>query len=148
MTQPVRVLFVDLDNSVRSQIAEAWLRHLATTREPPVPVLVRSAGTDPRHLHPLATAVMQEVEIDIGRQRGQGLATLADERFDLLVTLCDVAVDAVPDDRPRATTRRHHPVDDPAFLEDPEAPDIEAFRTCRDELRTLVETLLADLTPA
>ena len=142
MTAPRRILFVGTGNSVRSQIAEGWFRHLTADRRG---FQVRSAGVDPRHLHPLATAVMHEIGIDIGSQRGQGVISLRDERFDLVVTVCEVADAALGEEYGlRATRRLHRPIDDPTLLEDPDEPDVEPFRECRDEIRAMVDELLAD----
>ena len=47
------VLFVCSHNSARSQMAEGWLRHLASER-----FQVRSAGVEPGVLNPLAVEAM------------------------------------------------------------------------------------------
>jgi arsenate reductase len=135
------VLFVCRENACRSQMAEAWLRRLGGDG-----VVARSAGTEPRHLHPLATAAMQEVDVDIAAHRGKGLDAVRHERFDLVVTLCEESEGAVPP-LPGSPTVRHAPVDDPTWIEDEHGPVLEEFRKTRDELRTLVESLLAEPRP-
>jgi len=139
--RPYRVLFVCRENGIRSQMAEGWARALGGTR-----VVVRSAGTEPRHLHPLATAAMQEVGIDIAAQRGKGLDAVRHERFDVVVTLCETCVDALPP-LPGAPPVRHAPVDDPAWIEDEHGAVLDEFRRARDALRAIVETLLRDAAP-
>lgn len=120
-------------------MAEGWARHLGAAG-----VVVRSGGTEPRHLHPLATRVMQEAGVDIAGQRGKSVLPLARERFDLVVTLCEGAAAACPP-LPRAARRVHRGFDDPAFLVVPgEDEDIEAYRALRDEIRAFVEELLRD----
>lgn len=136
--RPFRVLFVCRENSCRSQMAEAWLRRLGGSA-----VVARSAGPAPRHLHPLATAAMQEVEIDIAAQRGKGFDAVRHERFDLVVTLCDASAGDVPP-LPGAPLVRHLPVDDPTWIEDEHGAVLDEFRRARDELRALVEALLAE----
>jgi Low molecular weight phosphotyrosine protein phosphatase len=60
MTRP-RVLFVCVHNAGRSQMAAAWLRHLAGDA-----VEVRSAGSEPAdQINPVAVEAMREVGIDI-----------------------------------------------------------------------------------
>ncbi len=137
MAVPIRVLFVCTDNASRSQMAEAWLRHLGGDR-----FVARSAGTAPSHLHAAATRVMQEAEVFIGAQRGKGLDGVKLERFDLLVTLDDEAVERASE-LPAEWAREHRHFDDPSFLEDPDGPDTDAFRELRDELRTYIEQLIA-----
>ena len=98
---PIRVLFVCTTNSCCSQMAEAWLRHLGGGR-----FVVRSGGTDPSHLDPVARRVMDEVGVGIASQRGKGLDAFVSETFDLAVTLCDNAQGAV--DRFGRITRIEH----------------------------------------
>jgi arsenate reductase len=136
-TAPYRVLFVCRENSCQSQMAEAWLRSLGGDG-----VVARSAGTAPRHLHPLATAAMQEVGIDIAAQRGKGIDAVKLERFDVVITLCDVAAGELPP-LPGAPRQEHHVVDDPTWIEDEHGAVLDEFRRVRDVLRGVVEGLLA-----
>jgi arsenate reductase (thioredoxin) len=136
MPGPHRVLFVCVANSCQSQMAEAWLRRLGGER-----FVVRSAGTAPRHLHPLATRAMQEVGVDIGAQRGKGVDAVQRERFDLCVTLSETArADCPP--LPNVARTEAREFDDPAWLEEDDG-DLDAFRRLRDELRAFVEALVA-----
>ena len=52
----LRILFLCTGNSCRSQMAEAWLRHLTAGR-----IVALSAGTDPVGINPRAVAVMEEL---------------------------------------------------------------------------------------
>jgi arsenate reductase len=86
---------------------------------------------------------MQEAGVDIAQQRGKSVLPLAEERFDLVVTLCESAAVACPP-IPRAARRVHRGFEDPSFLAVPgEEEDIEAYRALRDALRAFVEELLA-----
>ena len=60
MKEKIKVLFVCIHNSARSQMAEAFLKKIAGDR-----FKVESAGFEPGTLNPLAVEVMQEVGIDI-----------------------------------------------------------------------------------
>ena len=137
--RPIRILFVCAENSSRSQMAEAWMRQLGAER-----FLARSAGLRPTHLHPLATAVMQEADVDIARQRGKGLDAVKRERFDIVVTLCEESAKELPK-LPGSPTVRHHPVDDPAWIETDFGADIDEFRKARDEIRAIAEALIREL---
>ena len=79
---PGAVLFVCTMNSVRSPMAAAILRHLAGSR-----IYVESAGVKAGGHDPFATAVMDEIGIDIAGHRPGTLAELHDTSFDLIVTL-------------------------------------------------------------
>lgn len=88
---PARVLFLCTHNSARSQIAEGMLRQAAGDR-----VLVASAGSEPTDLHPLAVEVMARRAIDIRRQSPKHVDTLAGERFDVVISLCDAVREVCP----------------------------------------------------
>ena len=133
---PRRVLFVCATNSCPSQMAEAWLRHLGGDS-----FVVRSAGADPSHIHPLAVRAMQEAGIDMSAQRGKGIDAYRSERFDLVVTLAESVRGAAP--LPRATSTIHRDFDDPSWLEDAEGGDLDEYRRLREALREFVMELLA-----
>lgn len=135
---PIRVLFVCDDNSARSQMAEAWLRHLGGDR-----FVARSAGVSSRHLHPAATEVMQEVGVYIGAQRGKGMDAMRHERFEIVVTLSEVALEGCADVSP-IVEREHVPIDDPGWIQDDEGwADVDEFRRVRDEIRLYVDRLVS-----
>ena len=119
-------------------MAEGWTRALAAGD-----VVVRSGGTEPRHVHPLAIRAMQESGVDISEQRGKALKPLLAERFELVVTLCESAAAAMPP--LRVPTRRiHRPFEDPTFLAPDDDLDLDVFRALRDELRAFVlESVIA-----
>ncbi len=136
-SRPVHVLFVCAENACQSQMAEGWLRRLAGER-----FIARSAGPTPRYLHPLATRVMQEAEIDIARQRCKGFDAVRNESFDVVVTLCDVTAEMGLPASCGGATREHRDVDDPTWLESEDGDDLEEFRRVRDGVRATVEELI------
>ena len=79
-----RVLFLCTHNSARSQMAEALLRQLAGEA-----VEVYSAGTAASRVHPLASAAMATLGIDISSQRSKHLDELCGQSFDAIITVCD-----------------------------------------------------------
>jgi ArsR family transcriptional regulator, arsenate/arsenite/antimonite-responsive transcriptional repressor / arsenate reductase (thioredoxin) len=131
------VVFLCTGNSARSQIAEGWLRHLSGSG-----VSVRSAGTQPRSLHPLAVQVMAEAGIDIGYHHAKGLETLAGVEPDVVVTVCDLAREQCPDWRGNPT-QLHWSIPDPVRVHGSHEAQTQAFRATRDDLRHRVEGLLA-----
>ena len=140
-SRPVTVLFVCTGNSARSPIAEELLRHHAGGR-----VTVVSAGTRPkRHMHPNTIRVLgEEFGIDISDKQPQHLDTLADGRFDHVITLCDKAREACPEfaDHPR---RAHWSIPDPATAGDTDHTSYPAFRRTAEEINTRVQHLLSVL---
>lgn len=132
---PVTVVFLCRANSARSQMAEGWLRALSSGR-----VTVRSAGTQPARLHPLAERVMAEVGIDIGHHQSKHVDALAQLSPDVVVTVCDIAREECAVWL-QAATRLHWSIPDPAALQ-PGDEQLAAFRTVRDALRLRVEGML------
>ena len=87
-----RVLFLCAGNSCRSQMAEGLVNHFLGVQWE-----ARSAGTQPiGYVHPLATAVMDELGIDLSSYRSKSVDRFGDEEFDLVVTLCDDAAENCP----------------------------------------------------
>lgn len=136
-TLPARtVVFLCRANSARSQIAEGWLRTLSGGR-----LTVRSAGTQPARLHPLAAQVMAEVGIDIGYHQAKHVDALASLMPDIVVTVCDIAREECAVWL-QAAMRLHWSIPDPVMV--PAGDEqLEAFRMVRESLRLRVEGLLA-----
>ena len=134
MSDKPSVLFVCVHNAGRSQMAAGWLRHLGGDA-----VEVRSAGSAPAAtVNPAAVEAMREVGIDIAGQTPRLLESATAEDSDVIVTMgCGDACPVFPGKRYEDW-----------LLEDPAGRGIEAVRPIRDEIRTRVEALLADLIPA
>lgn len=133
----VPVVFLCTANSARSQMAEGWLRHLSGGRVP-----VRSAGTHPHPVHPLAVQVMAEAGIDIGYQQAKDLHALADMRPGVAVTVCDLArEECLP--CLDAPVQLHWSIPDPVRAHGSLDEQLAVFRATRDQLRQRVAALLA-----
>ena len=88
-----RILFVCTGNSGRSPMAEGLLRYRAGAR-----VTAASAGIRPKPVHPHAVAVMRDgYGVDIAGHRPVPVDTVARERFDYVISLCDKAREACPE---------------------------------------------------
>jgi protein-tyrosine-phosphatase len=127
------VLFVCVHNAGRSQMAAAWLTHLAGDR-----VEVRSAGSDPgTAVNPAAVQAMAEVGIDISEETPKILTVDAVRESDVCVTMgCGDTCPVFPGKRYLDWR-----------LDDPAGQGVEAVRPIRDEIRTLVEDLIAEIAP-
>lgn len=134
----MRILFVCTGNSARSQMAEAWLRHLSQGA-----VEAQSAGTSPKGLHPAAVQVMAERGISLEGHRSKDVSELEGQRFDWVITTCDRARQSCPV-FPHARTL-HWDLPDPAEVHGTEEEVLEAFRRTRDELEARVRGLLQQL---
>jgi arsenate reductase len=125
----IRVLFVCLHNSGRSQIAEALLREFGGPR-----FHVRSAGTDAGSVHPLAVRVLAELGIDWSRAGSKPVTEFADEHWDYVITVCDRARERCPVPPSWADNAMHWGLDDPAEAAGSEEERLAAFRRTREEL--------------
>ena len=129
--QKPSVLFVCVHNAGRSQMAAGFLRHLAADR-----IEVRSAGSMPANkINPIAVEAMKEMGIDITAERPKVLSTEAVQASDVVITMgCGDACPFYPGKRYEDWK-----------LDDPAGQGVEAVRPIRDEIRSRVETLIAEL---
>jgi len=137
--QPRRILVICTGNRARSQMAEAWLReHGGQGFE------VRSAGTEPKGVHPLAVESMAQVGIDLARHRSEHVSVYQDQEFDLVVTVCDNAKEACPV-FPGARRVLHKAFEDPDRPERSRAEQLGLFCRIRDEIGAWAKELLASM---
>ncbi|MBD0424613.1 arsenate reductase ArsC [Streptomyces sp. TRM S81-3] len=125
------VLFLCVHNAGRSQMAAGFLRHLAGDR-----VEVRSAGSVPGdQVNPAAVEAMKEVGVDIADQQPKVLTTEAVQASDYVITMgCGDACPVFPGKTYLDWA-----------LEDPAGKGVEAVRPIRDEIRTRIEALIAEI---
>lgn len=130
MSKP-SVLFVCVHNAGRSQMAAAFLTHLAGDR-----VEVKSAGSAPAEsINPAVVAALKEIEIDISHEQPKVLTTSAVEQSDVVITMgCGDACPFFPGKRYLDWV-----------LPDPAGQGVADVRPIRDEIRKLVEELIPTL---
>ena len=125
------VLFVCVHNAGRSQMAAGWLTHLAGDR-----VEVRSAGSAPRDsVNPVAVQAMAEVGIDISANSPKVLTVDSVQASDVVITMgCGDACPIFPG-------KRYLDWD----LDDPAGKSLDDVRPIRDEIKTRIEALIAEI---
>ncbi|MCS6816063.1 MAG: arsenate reductase ArsC [Blastocatellia bacterium] len=122
------ILFVCVENACRSQMAEAWARHLGHGR-----VRAWSAGSRPStEVNPHARLVMRERGIELVEATPKGFEALPDLTWDVVVTM------GCGDECPWIPARRRVQWDIP----DPKGQSLEVFRRVRDEIERRVRELL------
>ncbi|WP_275543274.1 arsenate reductase ArsC [Streptomyces sioyaensis] len=136
MTDPRKpsVLFVCVHNAGRSQMAAAFLTHLAQDK-----VEVRSAGSAPAPaVNPAVVEAMTEVGIDISAQRPKVLTTEAVQASDYVITMgCGDACPIFPGKKYLDWA-----------LEDPAGQGVESVRPIRDQIKIRIEALIAEIDTA
>ena len=129
----MKVLFVCVENSCRSQMAEAWFNALAMKAA--MKAAASSAGTKPADdIDPLAVKVMEEVGISMKNQKPKALTPEMVKEFDLIVTMG--CIDSCPYS-PGKTIEWN--------IEDPKGKGIEKYREVRDTIKREVENLIRNL---
>lgn len=128
---PKRVVFVCVENSNRSQMAEAFARLAGGAG-----VQAFSAGSRPSgQVNPKAIAAMRELGYDLTRHHSKSLDDLPNVEFDAAVTMgCG---DSCPHLRARLREDWNIPC--------PKELDADAFRVVRDQIAAAVKDLLARL---
>jgi arsenate reductase (thioredoxin) len=134
-----KVLFLCTGNSARSQMAEAYLRHVAGKEFESL-----SAGVDPKGLHPLAVEAMQEIGIDISQQNSKDVRQFAGWAIPYIITVCDRARQQCPI-FPHTLKLFHWDIEDPAAVESSREEKLVVFRRVRDELARRIEQELLPL---
>jgi arsenate reductase (thioredoxin) len=127
-----RVLFVCVENSNRSQMAEAFARmHGGAAVE------AHSAGSRPSgRVNPRAVEFMAERGYDLTAHRSKALTDLPATEFDAVI-----GMGCGDEGCPLVKARWHEEWDIP----DPKAMPPEAYRKVRDQIEAKVKELLASL---
>ncbi len=132
MSQSVkRVLFVCVENSNRSQMAEAFARMFGGGA-----IEAYSAGSNPSGIiNPKAIAAMNELGYDLSSHGSKSLDDLPDIEFDFVATM------GCGDNCPFVVARKR----EDWTLPDPRHLNQEQYRQVRDEIGTHVATMLQQL---
>ena len=123
-----KILFVCIENSNRSQMAEAFARiHGGGDIEP------YSAGSKPSgKINPKAIASMNELGYDLNAHQSKSLEDIPDDKYDAVVTMgCGDACPWIP-----ATLTEDWEIPDPKEMNEKE------FREVRDLIENKVKDLL------
>ena len=118
----MRLLFVCVGNTCRSQMAEALAKHKGHEAQ--------SAGTSPGSaVAPKAIEVIEERGIDIGSQYPKSVDDIDTRGFDRIISMgCGVECSRLP-------------MDDDWGIEDPYGGDVAFYREARDNIERLLDLL-------
>ena len=116
-------------------MAEGFAKRFA-----PPDVLVMSAGSQPqpRGVHPMAIAVVQEIGISLEGHHSKHVDDVPWQKADTIVTLCGEDAESCPSADP-SVRRVHWALPDPSLV--PESERLAAFREMREEIRWRVASL-------
>lgn len=129
----LKVLFICVENSCRSQIAEGFARQLGLEAE--------SAGVKAGSgVNPDAVKVMAEAGIDISNQFSKAIDNEKLASYDSIISMCSVkTADFCPSTFIGTQANWN--------IEDPKGQPLDVFRRVRDEIKAKVEELTRTRVP-
>ncbi len=137
--EKMKVLFVCIHNSARSQMAEELLRKLAGDR-----FEVESAGIEPGKINPVVAEVLKELGIDLSGKTTQAVLDLVKHGslYNYVITVCDETSAERCPVFPGKAQRLHWGFVDPSRFEGTWEEKLEKTRAVRDEIRRKIESWL------
>ncbi len=127
------VLFLCTGNSCRSQMAEGFVKKMLSKD-----LNIFSAGLEPKGIHPMAEKVMQEIGLDISRQKSKNISEIPIGEIDIVITLCGDAAERCPV-FPGKVKRIHWELEDPAKAQGSKEEIIKIFQKVRDKIKSHIK---------
>jgi arsenate reductase (thioredoxin) len=137
----IRVLFVCVHNSARSQMAEAFLNTLGGDR-----FTASSAGLEPGNLNPLAVEVMKDAGIDISRNLTKSVFDVykSGALFSYVIAVCDAEAAQRCPTFPGITRTLLWSFPDPSSFTGTWEERLARIRDVRDAIRAKVEEFIKE----
>ncbi len=138
----IKVLFVCIHNSARSQMAEAFLNKFGNGK-----FIAESAGIEPGVLNPLVIESMGQTGIDISKNKTKSVFDLAknNNSYDYVITVCEKeAADKCPV-FPGAGKKIQWSFNDPSKLTGHNKENLSKIALIRDEIKEEVQKFIKSL---
>ena len=138
----VKVLFVCVHNSARSQMAEAFLNQLGNSG-----FFAESAGLEPGTLNQVVVSAMKLEGIDISGNKTKTVDSIiaSGKKFDYVITVCDESNAERCPIIPGAGKRINWSFDDPSTLNGSYAEKLDQTLLIMSEIKTRIETWIKEL---
>ena len=136
----MKILFMCVANSARSQLAEGIARHLFGDA-----VEVQSAGSQPSKVNPLAIRALGETGIDISKHFSKSVDDLSPgflATLDYVITLCAEEVCPILVSKAK---KLHWPLPDPARKGGTDEEQFQCFCETRDAIVGKLEAFKSEL---
>ena len=135
----VKVLFVCIHNSARSQMAEAFLNKLGQGR-----FTAESAGMKPGSLNPIVIESMAEIGYDISKNPTNSVFDFFKDgrKYDVVVKVCDQVSGQKCPIFPSAATTLVWSFSDPFAFEGTDAQKLLMTNEVRDQIKTRIEEFI------
>lgn len=139
---PIKVLFVCIHNSARSQMAEAYLREFGEGK-----FIVESAGLTAGTLNPYAIKIMQEDGIDISHKTTKNVFDFYKEGrlFHYVITVCDEVSSEKCPIFPSNSKNLNWPFVDPSKLQGTDEEIMNEIRIIRNQIKEKVLAFITEL---
>jgi arsenate reductase len=135
----LRVLFVCVHNSARSQMAEAFMNDLAGDI-----FQAESAGMEPGVINPVVVEVMKEIGYDLSNNQTKGVYDFFKQgkSYHYVISVCDEANAQRCPTFPGLTRRISWSFEDPASFTGSDEEKKEQTRLVRDKIKTEVKDFI------
>jgi arsenate reductase len=140
--EKIKVLFVCIHNSARSQMAEAILNKYYGDK-----FYAESAGIEAGKLNPMAVAAMKEMDIDIsGNETNEVFDYFREGRlYSYVITVCDETNAERCPIFPGVNKMVHWSFTDPSSFTGTEEERLSQTRAVRDEIKEKIDAWVASL---
>jgi arsenate reductase (thioredoxin) len=137
----IRVLFICIHNSARSQMAEAFLNRLGKGK-----FVAESAGLEAGTLNPIAVKAMAELGYDISSNKTKSVFDFFQQgkRYEIVVKVCDALNGQRCPIFPSTKVSLNWDLTDPSSLPGTPEEKLNAIRPIRDLIQIKVEALIKD----
>lgn len=135
----VKVLFVCVHNSARSQMAEAFLNELGDGK-----FVAESAGLEIAPLNPIIVEVMKEIGYDISNNTTDSVFDFFKQGrlYNVVIKVCDQMNGQKCPIFPLALRTLDWNLPDPAQFEGSHEDKLEGARALRDQIKAEIETFI------
>jgi arsenate reductase len=135
----IRVLFICIHNSARSQMAETFLNELGNGK-----FIAESAGLEAGNLNPIAVKAMSEVGFDISKNKTKSVFDFFKQgkRYEIVVKVCDALNGQRCPIFPSTKVTLNWDLTDPSSLPGTPEQKLIAIRPIRDLIKIKVEKLI------
>jgi len=139
----IKVLFVCIHNSARSQMAEKFLNELGGGK-----FFAESAGIEPGKLNPNVVKVMGEAGYDISKNETKSVFDFYKKGslYSYVVTVCDPEAAEKCPLFPGPVKRMHWGFQDPSSAQGSDEEKLAFARKVRDQIKAKIEEFISEKT--
>ena len=138
--EKLKILFVCIHNSARSQMAEAFMNYYGGEK-----FISESAGIEPGKLNPLVIKAMLETGIDISNNKTKSVFDFleAGKTYDYVITVCDETSGERCPYFPGNSKRLHWTFDDPSAFTGTDEEKLIKIKEIRDKIKNRIKEFIS-----